>query len=184
MKAKLELAISFLSGMINQASVVLETVLANHLKHVGEYADPVARAERLLDGLRQYAGPVAQAQLVQRLAVLEVLKELLAQVESDPANELSYEFSVGRQGEDYVEGRDVTVVTYGRMVRECMKAAEEAAAEGVEAEVIDMRSLYPYDWARIKESVGRTHRVIYVNEETEVTNFGEHLIRRTIDELF
>lgn len=109
MKAKLELAISFLSGMINQASVVLETVLANHLKHVGEYADPVARAERLLDGLRQYAGPVAQAQLVQRLAVLQVLKELLEQVENDPAKELSYEFSVGRQGEDYVEGRDVTV---------------------------------------------------------------------------
>ncbi|MBP9093080.1 hypothetical protein KBI23_18790 [bacterium] len=109
MKAKLELAISFLSGMINQASVVLETVLANHLKHVGEYADPVARAERLLDGLRQYAGPVAQAQLVQRLAVLQVLKELLEQVENDPAKELSYEFSVGRQGDDYVEGRDVTV---------------------------------------------------------------------------
>lgn len=109
MKAKLELAISFLSAMINQASVVLETVLANHLKHVGEYADPVARAERLLDGLRQYASPVAQAPLVQRLAVLEVLKELLQQVESDPAKELSYEFGVGRQGDDYAEGRDVSV---------------------------------------------------------------------------
>ena len=106
MKAKLELAISFLSGMINQASVVLETVLANHLKHVGEYADPVARAERLLDGLRQYAGPVAQASLTQRLAVLKVLKELLQQVESDPAQELSHEFSVGRHGDDYAEGRD------------------------------------------------------------------------------
>lgn len=88
------------------------------------------------------------------------------------------------EGRTVREGRDVTVVTYGRMVRECVKAAEEAAAEGVEAEVIDMRSLYPYDWERIKESIGRTHRVIYVNEETEVTNFGEHLIRRTIDELF
>ncbi len=109
MKAKLELAISFLSSTLMSASAVLEAVLAGHLKSVGECADPVARAERLLDGLRNYAGPAAQAALIERLAVLEVLKELLEQVENDPTKELSYEFSVGRQGEDYVEGRDVTV---------------------------------------------------------------------------
>jgi|JI9StandDraft_1071089.scaffolds.fasta_scaffold232766_1 hypothetical protein len=109
MKAKLELAISFASSTILSASAVLEAVLAGHLKSVGECADPVARAERLLDGLRNYAGPVAQAPLVQRLAVLEVLKELLQEVENDPDKELSYEFSVGRHGDDYVEGRDVSV---------------------------------------------------------------------------
>src|SRR5262249_9772369 len=53
-------------------------------------------------------------------------------------------------------GRDVTLVTYGRMVSVCVKAAEELVAEGIEVEVIDLRSLYPYDWDRIKESVRRT----------------------------
>ncbi|MFA7339690.1 MAG: hypothetical protein WC028_23110 [Candidatus Obscuribacterales bacterium] len=109
MKAKLELAISFLSSTLNQASVVLETVLANHLKHVAECADPVARAERLLNGLRNYAGPAAQAQLIDRMVVLAVLKELLQEVEKDPAKELSHEFSVGRHGDDYTEGRDASV---------------------------------------------------------------------------
>ena len=50
--------------------------------------------------------------------------------------------------------------------------------------MIDLRSLWPYDWERVKESVERTGRVLYVNEETEVTNFGEHLVRRTTHELF
>lgn len=82
------------------------------------------------------------------------------------------------------KGRDVTCVCYGRMVAVCKKAADELASEGIEVEVIDLRSLYPYDWPALKESIGRTHRVLFVNEDTEVTNFGEHLIRRTIEDLF
>jgi 2-oxoisovalerate dehydrogenase E1 component beta subunit len=81
-------------------------------------------------------------------------------------------------------GRDVTVVTYGRMVPICAKVAEELAGEGIEVEVIDLRSLFPYDWAMIAESVRRTNRVLFVNEDTEVTNFGEHLLRRAVEELF
>jgi 2-oxoisovalerate dehydrogenase E1 component beta subunit len=54
------------------------------------------------------------------------------------------------------EGRDVTVVTYGRMVPVAMQAAENAAGEGVDTEVIDLRSLAPYDWERIKASVRKT----------------------------
>src|SRR5690606_24171388 len=51
-------------------------------------------------------------------------------------------------------------------------------------EVIDMRTLIPYDWETIKTSTQKTGRVLYVNEETEIANFAEHLIRRTVDELF
>ena len=81
-------------------------------------------------------------------------------------------------------GRDLTVVTYGRMVALCDKVARDLAGEGVEAEVIDLRSLQPYDWDGLAESVGRTGRLLVVNEDTEVTNFGEHLIRRVAEELF
>lgn len=82
------------------------------------------------------------------------------------------------------KGRDVTVVTYGRHVVIARKVAGELAREGIEVEVIDLRSLCPYDWSTVVESVRRTHRVLFLNEELEVTNFGEHLLRRTIDELF
>src|SRR5207245_1648919 len=66
----------------------------------------------------------------------------------------------------------------------CAKAAQALAGEGISAEVIDLRTLWPYDWDAIKASVKKTGRVLFVNEDTEVTNFGEHLIRRTTEELF
>ena len=88
------------------------------------------------------------------------------------------------EGRTVRAGRDLTVVSYGRTLPLCVKAADALGAEGIEAEVIDLRSLYPYDWTRIVESVRRTGRVLYVNEDTEITNFGEHLVRRTVEELF
>ncbi len=81
-------------------------------------------------------------------------------------------------------GRDVTCVAYGRMVAICKKAADELAQEGIEVEVIDLRSLYPYDWNALKQSIARTNRIMFVNEDTEITNFGEHLVRRTVEECF
>lgn len=82
------------------------------------------------------------------------------------------------------EGSRVSVITYGRNVHMCVTAADELAAEGIDAEVIDLRSLHPYDWNAIVTSVRKTNRVLCVNEDTEITNFGEHLIRRIIEELF
>jgi len=83
------------------------------------------------------------------------------------------------------EGRDVTVLTYGRNVPMSIAAADELAREeGIEVEIVDLRTLYPYDWDAIVESVRKTHRVLCVNEDTEVTNFGEHLIRRIVEHLF
>jgi 2-oxoisovalerate dehydrogenase E1 component beta subunit len=82
------------------------------------------------------------------------------------------------------EGKDVTVVSYGRTLPLCAKAADDLAGEGVSAEVIDLRCLYPYDWPRVSESVKKTGRVLFVNEDTEITNFGEHLMRRATDDLF
>jgi 2-oxoisovalerate dehydrogenase E1 component subunit beta len=82
------------------------------------------------------------------------------------------------------EGTDVTVLSYGRNVLMALAAAEELAKEDIEAEIIDLRSLHPYDWEAIAASVRKTGRVLCVNEDTEVTNFGEHLIRKIVEGLF
>ncbi|MEO1231191.1 MAG: transketolase C-terminal domain-containing protein [Myxococcota bacterium] len=83
------------------------------------------------------------------------------------------------------EGSDVTVVTYGRLAPVALAAADKAHAEhGVSAEVIDLRSLHPYDWEAISSSVRKTRRFLQVNEDTEIANFGEHLVRRVAEELF
>ncbi|MCY1047691.1 alpha-ketoacid dehydrogenase subunit beta [Corallococcus sp. bb12-1] len=82
------------------------------------------------------------------------------------------------------EGTQLTVVSYGRTLPLCAKAADQLKEDGISVEVIDLRSLWPYDWELIKASIQKTGRVLYVNEDTEVTNFGEHLVRRTVEELF
>jgi 2-oxoisovalerate dehydrogenase E1 component beta subunit len=82
------------------------------------------------------------------------------------------------------EGLHVSVVTYGRMVAVATQAAEALARDGIEIEIVDLRSLAPYDWDAVKASIKKTRRVLVLNEDTEVTNFGEHLVRRTVEELF
>jgi len=61
-------------------------------------------------------------------------------------------------------GRDVTLVTYGNSLPKCLAAAEALAAQGVGAEVIDLRVLRPLDMATVAASVARTHRAVIVDE--------------------
>src|SRR6266542_1495984 len=83
------------------------------------------------------------------------------------------------------KGEEVTVVSYGRTLSLCVQAADQLKDEiGKTFDVIDLRSIFPYDWKMISASVQKTGRVLIVNEDTEVTNFGEHLLRRVIDEHF
>lgn len=80
-------------------------------------------------------------------------------------------------------GQRLTVLTYGMMAHRSLEAAERAAADGVEAEVIDLRTLLPLDLDTIAESVGRTSRVLIVHEDrlrggigAEIAAYlGEHL---------
>jgi 2-oxoisovalerate dehydrogenase E1 component beta subunit len=83
------------------------------------------------------------------------------------------------------EGSAATVISYGRTLPLCTQAADELQKEeGLTFDVLDLRSIFPYDWKAISQSVFKTGRVLIVNEDTEVTNFGEHLLRRIIDEHF
>lgn len=82
------------------------------------------------------------------------------------------------------EGDQVTVVSYSRHLLLCNQVADELKQEGISCEVIDLRTIYPYDWQTVKASIQKTGRVVFVNEDTEVTNFAEHLVYRTTQELF
>lgn len=82
------------------------------------------------------------------------------------------------------EGEQLSVIAYGRSLVLCKRAAETLANEGIDAEVIDLRCLHPYDWDAICASASKTRRVLFVNEDKEITNFGEHLMRKINEELF
>lgn len=82
------------------------------------------------------------------------------------------------------DGDDLTIVSYGRTLPICNTVADELKQQGHSVEVIDLRSIYPYDWQAIKASIQKTKKVLFVNEDTEVTNFAEHLAYRVSQELF
>ena len=81
-------------------------------------------------------------------------------------------------------GRDITVLTYSRMTYQCLEAAEEVAADGIEAEVIDLRTLKPLDMETIGRSLRKTHKVLIVHEACLTGGFGAELAARIGEELF
>ncbi len=68
-------------------------------------------------------------------------------------------------------GKDVTVVTYGRMLERVLKAADKAAEKGIEVEVVDLMTLAPLDRETIIESVRKTGRVLLVNDAHKTGGF-------------
>jgi pyruvate/2-oxoglutarate/acetoin dehydrogenase E1 component len=82
------------------------------------------------------------------------------------------------------EGTDITLVTYGWEVHECLKAAEELQKEGISAEVIDLRTLVPIDYARVLDSVKKTRRALVVHAATEFGGFGAEIASTIGEEQF
>jgi pyruvate dehydrogenase E1 component beta subunit len=70
------------------------------------------------------------------------------------------------------EGRDVTLISWGAMLRETMAAADVLAAEGIAAEVIDLATLKPYDEHTVLGSVAKTGRCVIVHEAAHTGGFG------------
>ncbi len=81
-------------------------------------------------------------------------------------------------------GRDLTIVTYGALVRRSEMAAKELAKEGIEAEILDLRSLSPWDFEAVAESVKKTNRCLVVHEDHRSFGFGAEVAARVTDDLF
>ncbi|MCX8133125.1 MAG: alpha-ketoacid dehydrogenase subunit beta [Roseococcus sp.] len=75
-------------------------------------------------------------------------------------------------------GRDATILCYGAAVHWSLAAAEDLAREGIEAEVLDLRSLQPWDEAAVLESLSRTHRLVIAHEAVEAFGVGAEIAAR------
>jgi 2-oxoisovalerate dehydrogenase E1 component len=78
-------------------------------------------------------------------------------------------------------GAELTIVTWGAMVERCERAAEESA---VEAEVLDLRTLVPWDRAAVLASVAKTHRCLIVHEDNVTAGFGAEIAATLVQEAF
>jgi 2-oxoisovalerate dehydrogenase E1 component len=82
------------------------------------------------------------------------------------------------------EGTDVTIVTYGATVQRAFAAANQLAETGLSAEVIDLRSLSPWDSERVYESVKKTNRAIVLYEDSISWGYGAEIAARIADDCF
>ena len=82
------------------------------------------------------------------------------------------------------EGRDVVIVTWGALVQRALVAAQQAEKEGVEAAVLDLRTISPFDWDTVATLVQRTNRVIIAHEDQLTCGFGAEIAARVASELF
>lgn len=81
-------------------------------------------------------------------------------------------------------GRDVTIVSFGRAMVTALAAAEQLAQSGIEAEVIDLRSLRPFDMATVLASVAKTNRIVIAEESWPVCSVGSEIAARVAMEAF
>jgi pyruvate dehydrogenase E1 component beta subunit len=82
------------------------------------------------------------------------------------------------------EGSHVTVVAWGAMLYEAIAAADEAKAQGVEAEIVDLRTLWPLDIDTVVESVKKTGRVVIVHEAPKTCGFGAEIVALVNEKAF
>jgi 2-oxoisovalerate dehydrogenase E1 component len=82
------------------------------------------------------------------------------------------------------EGDDLTIVTYGSLVVRAVQAAKSLEQEGIQAEILDLRSLSPYDWELISASVKKTSRVLVLHEDMASWGYGAEIAARIAEELF
>lgn len=79
------------------------------------------------------------------------------------------------------EGRDVTIVAYGAAVHTALAAATQLADEGIEAEIVDLRSIQPWDEQTVLASLSHTHRLVVVHEAVEAFGVGAEIVARMAD---
>jgi len=82
------------------------------------------------------------------------------------------------------EGNDLSIITYGALVQRSLVAAKQAEQQGISVEVIDLRSLQPYDWNAITATVQKTGKVIVAHEDSLSFGYGAEIAARIADELF
>jgi len=98
-----------------------------------------------------------------------------------PSNEFLIPFGKAKKVR---EGTDVSIITFGALVERSNQAAKRLEADGVSVEIIDLRTLVPYDWEAIAESVKKTSRVIVAHEDPISYGYGAEIAARISNELF
>lgn len=179
----------FMSGGQTNVPLVIRTTTGAGVGFGGQHSDMLEAWFAHVPGLKVImASNPADAKGLLASAIEDddpviLIENIMAYGQTGPAPEAGYRVPLGKAAVAR-EGSDVTIVTYGRAVLDALAVAEAMAADGVSVEVIDLRTIAPFDEATVFASIAKTKRAVVLHEAVKAYGTGAEMSSRIHEELF
>lgn len=179
----------FMSGGQTHVPLVIRTTTGAGVGFGGQHSDMLEAWFAHVPGLKVVmASNPADAKGLLLSAIEDddpviMIENIMAYGQTGPAPAPGYRVPLGKAAIAR-EGRDVTIIAYGRAVLDALAVADRLAGEGVSAEVIDLRTIAPYDEATVLASVAKTRRAVVVHEAVKAYGTGAEMAARITEELW
>ncbi|WP_454884142.1 alpha-ketoacid dehydrogenase subunit beta [Sphingomonas oryzagri] len=179
----------FMSGGQTNVPLVIRTTTGAGVGFGGQHSDMLEAWFAHVPGLRVImASNPADAKGLLASAIEDddpviLIENIMAYGQTGPAPEAGYRVPLGKAAVAR-EGSDVTIVTYGRAVLDALAVAEAMAGDGVSIEVIDLRTIAPFDEATVFASIAKTKRAVVLHEAVKAYGTGAEMSSRIHEELF
>jgi pyruvate dehydrogenase E1 component beta subunit len=176
-------------GQVEKLPMVVRTTTGGWIRAAGQHSQSLEGWFTQVPGLKVVmpatpydAKGLLTACLRDNNPVLYLEHKVLYSV-SGPVPEEEYLVPLG-QAEIKKEGTDVTLISYSLMLNKTLGVAEQLAADGINAEVIDLRTLSPLDHDTLARSVQKTHKAVVIQEAVEVGGVAAQVVKSLVDSSF
>jgi pyruvate dehydrogenase E1 component beta subunit len=176
-------------GQVEKLPMVVRTTTGGWIRAAGQHSQSLEGWFTQVPGLKVVmpatpydAKGLLTACLRDNNPVLYLEHKVLYSV-SGPVPEEEYLVPLG-QAEIKKEGTDVTLISYSLMLSKTLSVAEQLAADGINAEVIDLRTLSPLDHDTLARSVQKTHKAVVIQEAVEVGGVAAQVVKSLVDSSF
>lgn len=176
-------------GQVEKLPLVVRTTSGGWIRAAGQHSQSLEGWFTQVPGLKVVmpstphdAKGLLTASLRDNNPVLYIEHKVLYGM-SGPVPEEEYLIPLG-QAEVKKEGTDVTLISYSLMLQKTLAAAEQLAGDGVNAEVVDLRTLSPLDHDTLSQSVQKTHRAVVIQEAYESAGVASQVIKSLMDSSF
>ena len=176
-------------GQVEKLPMVVRTTTGGWIRAAGQHSQSLEGWFTQVPGLKVVmpatpydAKGLLTACLRDNNPILYLEHKVLYSV-SGPVPEEEYLVPLG-QAEIKKEGTDVTLISYSLMLNKTLGVAEQLAADGINAEVIDLRTLSPLDHDTLARSVQKTHKAVVIQEAVEVGGVASQVVKSLVDSSF
>jgi pyruvate/2-oxoglutarate/acetoin dehydrogenase E1 component len=176
-------------GQVEKLPLVVRTTSGGWIRAAGQHSQSLEGWFTQVPGLKVVmpstpydAKGLLTASLRDNNPVLFIEHKVLYTV-SGPVPEGEFLVPLGK-AEVKREGKDVTLISYSLMLSKALSAAEQLARDGIQAEVIDLRTLSPLDHETLARSVKKTHKAIVIQEAVEMAGVASQVVKSLVDSAF